>query len=623
MLVAVALPVLFVALTTLAWAVDSAMNSGNVARNVSVVGTELGGLDRDELDARMTDIAAGYADTPVIITTADGRIETTAGVVGLELDPEATADRVMETGRGFLLARPFSWLGGLFGERTAEAAVRLGQGEPETLAALVNAEQPEPVEPTVIIEDGEAVAVPGESAEAFDLDSIRDEVLEAARLGDSPIVVEASPVETLPVRSDDVAQAFADEINAATADGIEAVAGAETDTIEVATLRSWIQITDDGQLAYTLDNAAVMADLVERFPGISGNEGDDPVIVVDDEGNPRIEGRDAKACCADDSTDRVLAALLVGDPSVELGLVDATADQDELLQRLGIVEVIGEATTPHNCCESRVVNIQRFADLIRGTIIAPGETLSLNDAVGRRTIEKGFVESGVIYSGEITTDVGGGISQFATTIFQASFYGGLDIDEYQAHTLEFGRYQDFAGRRGIESTISFPVPDVKLTNNTPYPVLIWPTYTDTSLTVSLYSTKWVEADVANQDIYASGQCTVIDTERIRTYPDGTTETDLFRARYQPADGIGCDGKPTNPNSATPTPVPTAEPDPEPTTEPDPDPDPEPTAEPDPDPEPTATPEPEPEPTATPDPEPTPTPTPDAGGGDDGGDDAGL
>ncbi len=131
--------------------------------------------------------------------------------------------------------------------------------------------------------------------------------------------------------------------------------------------------------------------------------------------------------------------------------------------------------------------------------------------------------------------------------------------QFQAHTLWFSRYLDHAGRRGVESTISFPEPDVQFTNNTPYPVLIWPTYTDTSLTVSIYSTKWVEADVADQAIFGSGQCTIIDTDRIRTYPDGTEEIDTFRALYQPSDGIGCDGRPTDPNAPTPTPDPDEEP----------------------------------------------------------------
>ena len=91
---------------------------------MTVAGTDVGGLDQPELEAALTDVAAGYADTEVIIRTADGEVSTTAGVVGLELDPMATADNVMEVGRGNVIGRPFSWVSGLFGSRSATTAVR-------------------------------------------------------------------------------------------------------------------------------------------------------------------------------------------------------------------------------------------------------------------------------------------------------------------------------------------------------------------------------------------------------------------------------------------------------------------------------------------------------------------
>ena len=65
---------------------------------------------------------------------------------------------------------------------------------------------------------------------------------------------------------------------------------------------------------------------------------------------------------------------------------------------------------------------------MQGKVIRPGEAISLNNTVGERTEPKGFVEAGVIVNGELTEDVGGGISQFATTFFQASFYAGLEIE---------------------------------------------------------------------------------------------------------------------------------------------------------------------------------------------------
>ncbi len=550
----VLIPLFLLALVGLGWAVDSGLNSGASARGVTVAGTDVGGLDRDELEAVLVDVAAGYAETPVIVRTADGEVTTTAGVVGLELDPMATADNVMEIGRGNVFGRPFSWLAGVFGSRSATTAVRLGEGDPAELEAVVNAGQPEPIEPTLTVEDGLIVVVPGQSVQTFDLSNIRDDVVAAASAGDSPIVVEAGSLELNPSMSDEEAQVFADEYNALTADGIIVSAVGDDAAFDAASLRSWMRFaeTEDG-FEYTLDPDATKASLTERYgePELP----DENVIEVID-GRPRLVGFVATRCCDIDSAERIERALRDGRDRVALVLEAVDKSEDELLREFGIIDLVGEATTPYDCCQSRVTNIQLFADLMTGVVLQPGESISLNDHVGRRTTEKGFVPAGVISRGELSSDVGGGISQFATTIFQAMFYGGIDIDKYQAHTLWFTRYLDFAGRRGIESTISFPEPDVQFTNNTPYPLLIWPTYTDTSLTVSLYSTTWSEVDVLEQREYFSGQCTVIETDRVRRYEDGTEEIDSFRAFYQPRDGIGCDGKPTNP---TPTPVPTPTP----------------------------------------------------------------
>lgn len=590
------------------WLLDSTINDGKVPRGVSVAGMDVGGLDRDELQQRLEEMGRSYADTEVVITAGDEEIRTTAGVVGLELDPEATAARIFDSGTG---SGPWSWVKSFFTDTDAEIVVELGPGDPETLQQLISAGQPAPTEPSFVLRDGEVAVVAGEPALTYDLDVVRADALDAARRGTNPIRVDAEATEVPPALTNAAAEAFAADVNETTANGLTFVAGNQSHALDAAAIRTWLIFDTTGDSPeWLLDDDLVQDDVQALFTTLISDsvpsDGAPTITVVD--GEPRIEGAAAKACCSPGVADLVLEALRSGDDEVRPGLRDVDDGEQALLEQYGVVELVSQATTPHDCCQNRVVNIQRFAELIQGTIIEPGESLSLNQTVGQRTREKGFVEAGVIYFGELTTDVGGGISQFATTFFQASFYAGLDIDAYFPHTIWFSRYADFAGRAGIESTISWPEPDVRVTNQTPYPVLIWPTWTDTSLTVSLYSTEYVETDVSNQDIYFSGQCQVIETTRVRTYPDGTEETDEFLARYQPSDGIGCDGKPTNPNSVTPTPVPTEAPDPTPTPEDEPTPTTGPTSTPAPQPTATTPPPTPPPPTATP-PPPTPAPSP--------------
>jgi vancomycin resistance protein YoaR len=73
--------------------------------------------------------------------------------------------------------------------------------------------------------------------------------------------------------------------------------------------------------------------------------------------------------------------------------------------------------------------------------------LSLNGepASGRR--RAGFVADGAIVDGVLTDEVGGGVSQFATTLFNAAFFAGLPILEHKPHSFYISRYPAAASRR--------------------------------------------------------------------------------------------------------------------------------------------------------------------------------
>jgi vancomycin resistance protein YoaR len=166
--------------------------------------------------------------------------------------------------------------------------------------------------------------------------------------------------------------------------------------------------------------------------------------------------------------------------------------------------------------------------------VLPGETFSVNGTVGQRTTQKGFVEAGAIREGEHVNEVGGGVSQFATTTFNAAYFAGLDITTYQAHSEYFTRYP-----RGREATMGYPAPDLKFKNNTPYGILVWTSYTDSSVTVTLYSSPYITAEQTGSAESSSGACKVVTTTRTRHFPDGHSENDTFKATYRPGEGQSC------------------------------------------------------------------------------------
>ena len=543
--------IVIISLGIAGWAIDDARHDGKVARNVTVSGINVGGLSPTDLSTVLNAISSNYASTPVLIRTMDGEIETRAGVVGIELDALATAEEILNVGNGSFITEPFRWAKSLFSSRQSKVVVYLRTGMSEEFKGLVIDQQPDPIEPKWTVSDGQVVVISGIAAKAFDLETIQTDVLAAASAGRNPIEVNAQELEIPPLISDLQAERFAQTMNELTGSGLEVTVGNRTHTFPPMELRNWMSFyLVDGSPTYSFDESLIREAIAQELGGVVADSDDDPQLRVED-GELKITNLTAKACCSSDSPQLMIQAIESGQSQVNLDLIDFSDGTDELLAAYGVTELISQATTHHPCCASRVANIQRFAELMQGQVIKPGESLSLNSTVGERTEAKGFVEAGVIVNGELTKDIGGGISQFATTFFQASFYGGLEIDAYFPHTIWFSRYTDFAGRKGIESTISWPSPDVRVRNISPYPILIWPTWTHTSVTVSLYSTSHAQVAVEGQTFTMLKECEVIETIRVRTYPDSSEEFDKFTARYQPENGIDCDGEPTYPRPPDP------------------------------------------------------------------------
>jgi vancomycin resistance protein YoaR len=221
-------------------------------------------------------------------------------------------------------------------------------------------------------------------------------------------------------------------------------------------------------------------------------------------------------------------------------------------EALGIHGLVTSFTTRHPCCQPRVDNIHRIADILDGKVVLPGETVSVNALVGPRTLKAGFVPAPTIEEGEMVDSIGGGISQFATTFFNALFHGGYDIIERQPHTYWFPRYP-----MGHEATLSWPKPDIIFRNDTAAGLLIKTAYTGTSITVKLYGDnggRKVRAEVSERQNIVPAPLEILpnphvspDEEhvkepgsigwsvivsRVLTFPDGTKKEEKRRVTYK-------------------------------------------------------------------------------------------
>lgn len=195
----------------------------------------------------------------------------------------------------------------------------------------------------------------------------------------------------------------------------------------------------------------------------------------------------------------------------------------------GASALLGTFTTNFSCCEPRVTNIQRMAETVDGTVVGPGEQFSLNSVAGPRTRANGYKPAPTIGEGnELIDTVGGGVSQFSTTLYNAAYFAGLQIDSHTPHSFYIDRYP--AGR---EATLNYGSIDQLWTNDTDSPVVIRSSADDTSVTVSIYGDnggRKVRAKTVSRSANSSGGFD-IKIERIITDPDGERRTDSFTTNY--------------------------------------------------------------------------------------------
>ena len=145
------------------------------------------------------------------------------------------------------------------------------------------------------------------------------------------------------------------------------------------------------------------------------------------------------------------------------------------------LDQLARFTTKFKCCEPRTKNIARIAKMMDGVVVEPGRAFSVNHFIGARTEDKGFVLAPSILDLEYTETVGGGVSQFATTLYNALYDAGFPILEHKPHSHYISRYPD-----GVEATLSWPGPDLVFKNDSAAPLVIKTVVARDQITVKLY-----------------------------------------------------------------------------------------------------------------------------------------
>jgi vancomycin resistance protein YoaR len=553
------------------YAAAYAVAGNKVPRGTSISGVDVGGMPRSAAIEELEEAFGRRVDAPIEVSVdAKGAKPRTATVspsdIGLSIDYAASVDEA-GAGRSWLPGRQWDYFTG--GE-DAEAVVlvddELLEDELEELSKGLGT-PPKDGTVTFTAEGVETTeAVPGEE---IDRETAREQIVDAF-LGEQS-EVELTVAEAQPEIDDsDVAEAVESFANPAMADPVTLVFGKNDVRLQPRQYaRALSMKPQDGELVPVVDEKG-LTKLVKKAT-TDGEPVDATVRLV--RGKPKVIPAKPGVTFDPAEVATVFQGLLTKPAAERSAEVQAKVVEADFTTKearaLKIKEKVSEFKTHYPHAEYRNVNIGRAARIIDGTVLKPGEEFSLNETVGERTAENGFTEGYIISNGILKKDLGGGVSQMATTLFNAMFFAGLKDIEHKPHSFYIDRYPV-----GREATVAWPTVDLRFQNDTPYGVLIrtWvepSTYArQGTVTVQMWSTKVWDIESRTSGRYA----TVPPETRTLTTPDcephtgwsgfqvdvtrifrrhGQSEiekTEKFHTVYTPSDTVKCK-KPSPPPPA--------------------------------------------------------------------------
>mgnify|MGYP000350223181 FL=1 len=150
-------------------------------------------------------------------------------------------------------------------------------------------------------------------------------------------------------------------------------------------------------------------------------------------------------------------------------------------------KTISSFTTNTTANQNRNTNVRLAAEAINGTVIKPGQEFSFNGTVGQRTEAKGYKGAAAYNNGEVVQEIGGGVCQVSTTLYNAVFKAGLKISSRRSHTFEPSYVTP-----GRDATVSWDQPDFKFINNSSTAIGLRASYADQKVTISVYGIPILE-----------------------------------------------------------------------------------------------------------------------------------
>ncbi len=382
--------------------------AGDVPRGTTVLGVDLGAMSRAEAERTLHERFDARAGEPVGVLLDGGSVTVVPQDIAMTLDVAATVGNAVKGAPR------------LFGERDVAPVVRLDEAKLEALLRKHLDPQRITFRKTAITYDG-VTPLPSYPKRGLDLDpAVAARAVRKAWLTGRP--AEVGLTDRVPAMTNEQIDALVKGFaTAAVAGPVTVTVDAKSFTLQPDAIAKGLVYRSDGAglLIPAIDTGRLRAAAKGEFAKVETEPheasislaGGRPTIVASTAGavvDMTKLGAELLRVLPDPGPRSVAASLMRLDP----GSTDAD------MAKLGVKERVSTFTTyfTGGASSPRSKNIMTIAESVDGAIVKPGETFSLNGHTGERDYDAGYQDAPVIVDGKLEPGVGGGASQFTTTL---------------------------------------------------------------------------------------------------------------------------------------------------------------------------------------------------------------
>lgn len=525
----------------------------------TVAGVDIGGQSRTDAEATLRDKFGDSTDEKIKLKAGKPTAKLDPEKAGVGFDISATIDQVT----GFSLKPTVVW-DRLFGDDEVEPVITIDEEKfADATSKASKSLAVEPVDAEVSYSKSKPKLTDGANGQSVDTEQMRKAIDAHWLRTEESLPVEASEVEpditTAEAKklvdgfaTDAVSKKLSIRATPAKDTGSDVQAGhlkispkiiAKTLTFEAK----------DSQLAPVFDEEALQKRVLAANKDVGRPAKDASFTIAD--GKPKVVKSESGIGIKQDELTTAVTDAIKGDtdkPTVTLASVKPEFTTKDA-KKADVSDAMSEFSTGYSSEPNRDTNLKVAAKKVSGTVVQPGEQFSLNEALGQRTAANGYKPAGVISDGQMKEDYGGGVSQISTTLFNAAFFAGFDLDEHQAHSRYISRYPE-----GRESTLDWSSIDMKFTNTSKTPVVLDMSLSGGEVHAKVFGVKTVKVDADASDRYnyssagsqteSGASCkpqspkqgwSVKITRTMKDIKSGKTSKDSFVTVYRPVNKVEC------------------------------------------------------------------------------------